>query len=74
MKRQILHLSLYSNINMNLLKMADMQQIDVIINRHKWGWIGLDWAYPAKRSVFSDPTSYAMEFSLWYWEKKGKTL
>ena len=26
--------------NMNLLKMADMQQIDVIIKRHKWGWIG----------------------------------
>ena len=25
---------------MNLLKMADMQQIDVIIIRHKWGWIG----------------------------------
>ena len=25
---------------MNLLKMADMQQIDVIIKRHKWGWIG----------------------------------
>ena len=22
---------------MNLLKMADMQQIDVIIKRHKWG-------------------------------------
>ena len=26
--------------NMNLLKMADTQQIDVIIKRHKWGWIG----------------------------------
>ena len=26
--------------NMNLSKMADMQQIDVIIKRHKWGWIG----------------------------------
>ena len=25
---------------MNLLKMADRQQIDVIIKRHKWGWIG----------------------------------
>ena len=25
---------------MNLLKMADIQQIDVIIKRHKWGWIG----------------------------------
>ena len=25
---------------MNLLKMADMQQIDMIIRRHKWGWIG----------------------------------
>ena len=25
---------------MNLLKMADMQQIDVIIKIHKWGWIG----------------------------------
>ena len=25
---------------MNLLKMADMQQIDVIIKRHIWGWIG----------------------------------
>ena len=25
---------------MNLLKMANMQQIDVIIKRHKWGWIG----------------------------------
>ena len=23
---------------MNLLKMEDMQQIDVIIKRHKWGW------------------------------------
>ena len=22
------------------MKMADMQQIDVIIKRHKWGWIG----------------------------------
>ena len=26
--------------NMNLLKMADMQQIDVITKRHKCGWIG----------------------------------
>ena len=26
--------------NVNLLKMAAMQQIDVIIKRHKWGWIG----------------------------------
>ena len=25
---------------MNLLKMADMQHIDVIIKRHKCGWIG----------------------------------
>ena len=25
---------------MNLLKTADMQQIDVIIKRHKWSWIG----------------------------------
>ena len=25
---------------MNLLKMTDMQQIDVIIKRHKWGCIG----------------------------------
>ena len=25
---------------MNLLKMADMQQIDLTIKRHKWGWIG----------------------------------
>ena len=25
---------------MNLLEMADMQQIDVIIKSHKWGWIG----------------------------------
>ena len=25
---------------MNLLKMADMQQIAVIIKRHKWDWIG----------------------------------
>ena len=23
-----------------MLKMADMQQFDVIIKRHKWGWIG----------------------------------
>ena len=26
--------------DVNILKMADMQQIDVIIERHKWGWIG----------------------------------
>ena len=26
---------------MNLLKMTNMQQIDVIIKRHKWDWIGL---------------------------------
>ena len=25
---------------MNLLKMLDMQQIDLNIKRHKWGWIG----------------------------------
>ena len=24
---------------MSLLKMADMQQNDMIIKRHKWGWI-----------------------------------
>ena len=36
--------------------------------------MALDWAYPAKRAVFSGPTSYAMEFSGWYWEKWGETL
>ena len=33
----------------------------------------LDWAYPAKRWVFSGPTSIAMESSGWYFEKKGET-
>ena len=36
--------------------------------------MGLDWSYSAKRWVFSGPTSYAMEYFGWYWEKKGKTL
>ena len=36
--------------------------------------MGVDWAYPAKRWVFSGPTSYAMESSGWYWKKKGETL
>ena len=36
--------------------------------------MGFDWAYLAKRWVISDPTSYAMVSSGWYWEKKGKTL
>ena len=26
--------------HLNLLKMANMQQMDVIIERHKWSWIG----------------------------------
>ena len=26
--------------NVNLLKMVDMQQIDLIIKRHIWGWMG----------------------------------
>ena len=39
--RSIFHIYWPNTIyNMNLLKMADMQQIDVIIRRHKWGWIG----------------------------------
>ena len=39
--RSIFHIYWPNTIsNMNLLKMADMQQIDVIIKRHKWGWIG----------------------------------
>ena len=33
----------------------------------------LQWAYPAKRWVFSGPTSYGMESAGWYWEKKGQT-
>ena len=36
--------------------------------------MGLDCAYPAKRWVFSGPTSYAMESSAWYWKKIGETL
>ena len=39
--RRIFHIYWPNTIsNMNLLKMADMQQIDVIIKRHKRGWIG----------------------------------
>ena len=39
--RSIFHIYLPNTIShMNLLKMADMQQIDVIIKIHKWGWIG----------------------------------
>ena len=39
--RSIFHICWpYTISNMNLLKMADMQLIDVIIIRHKWGWIG----------------------------------
>ena len=34
------HLLVQCESNVNLLKMADIQQIDVIIKRHKWGWIG----------------------------------
>ena len=41
--RSIFHIYWPNTIsNMNLWKIADMQQIDVIIKRHKWGWIGLD--------------------------------
>ena len=39
--RSIFHIYWPSTIsNMNLFKMADMQQFDVIIKRYKWGWIG----------------------------------
>ena len=39
--RSIIHIYWSNTIsNTNLLKMADMQQIDVIIRRHKRGWIG----------------------------------
>ena len=39
--RSIFHIYWPNTIsNMNLLKIADMQQIDVIIKRHKWGRIG----------------------------------
>ena len=36
--------------------------------------IGLYWAYPANNWVFSGPTSYAVESSAWYCEKKGAIL
>ena len=42
---------------MNLLKMADMQQIDVIIKRHKWGWIG--------HTLQKDETSVAGQAMQW---------
>ena len=39
--RSIFHIYWPNTIsNMNQLKMADVQQIDVIIKIHKWGWIG----------------------------------
>ena len=44
---------------MNLLKMADMQQIDVMIKRHKWGWIGhtlrIDEGSVARQAVQWNP-------------------
>ena len=55
---------------MNLLTMADMQQIDVI-NK---GINGADLGIPSEKKVFSGPTSYAMESSGWYCEKNEETL
>ena len=53
--------------NMNLLKMADMQQIDVIIKRHKYGCI----VHTLRKD---GPTSYAIKSSGCYCKKKGQTL
>ena len=38
---------------------ADMQQIDVIIKGHKWGWIG--------RTMRKDEPSVAQQAIQWYW-------
>ena len=35
--------------------MADMQEIDVIIKRHKWGWIG--------HTLQKDESSVAMQWN-----------
>ena len=55
---------------MNLLKMANMQQIDVIIKRHKWGWLG-----HTLRKYESSVARQAMQWNLLdgIGTKKGRT-
>ena len=43
--------------NMNPLKIADMAQIDVIIKRYKWGWIG--------HTLRKDESSMARQVMQW---------
>ena len=65
--RSIFHIYWPNTIsNVNLLKMADMQLIDVTIKMHKWGWI-----LHTLRKDESSVARQAMQWNPgWHWEKK----